>query len=66
MRDGNAYRILVRKREVKISLRRSRSIWKDNIKTDLKEMRCGDVDLIFWLRIRSMSLLNMVINFQIQ
>jgi hypothetical protein len=42
----NAYKTLVGKREGKKSLRRPRHRWKDNIKMDLKETECDDVDRI--------------------
>jgi hypothetical protein len=35
----NAYRMLVRKPEGKIPLRRPRYRWEDNIKIDLKDVR---------------------------
>jgi hypothetical protein len=38
---------LVRKPERKISLGRTRHRWKDNIKVDLKETGCDDVDWIY-------------------
>jgi hypothetical protein len=42
----NAYRILVGKPEGKRSLGRPRSRWVDNIKMDLREIGCDDMDLI--------------------
>jgi hypothetical protein len=40
------YRILVGKPEGKIPLGRPRRRWEDNIKMDLQEARCGDMDRI--------------------
>jgi len=40
------YRILVGKPEVKRPLGRPRRRWGDNIKVDVKEVGCGDVDWI--------------------
>jgi hypothetical protein len=42
----NAYRILIRKPEVKRPLERPRRKWVDNIKIDLREMGSGDTDWI--------------------
>jgi hypothetical protein len=41
-----AYRVLVGKPEGRRPLGRSRRRWEDNIKTDLREVRCGGVDWI--------------------
>ena len=38
------YRILVRKHEGKRPLERPRLKWEDNIKMDLQEVGCGDMD----------------------
>jgi hypothetical protein len=43
---GNAYRILVGKSEEKRSLERQRRMWVDNIKMDLREIRCRRVNWI--------------------
>ena len=40
------YRVLVGKREGKRPLWRPRRRWEDNIKIDLQEVGCGDVDWI--------------------
>jgi hypothetical protein len=40
----NAYKILVGRSGRKIPLGRPIRIWEDNIKTDLKEIRYGNVD----------------------
>ena len=40
------YRVLVGKPEGKRPLGRSRRRWEDNIKMDLQEVGCGDMDLI--------------------
>jgi hypothetical protein len=42
----NAYRLLVRKPEGKRPLGRPRRRWVDNIRMDLVEVGCGDVDWI--------------------
>jgi hypothetical protein len=42
----NSYRILVEKPEGKTPLRRPRRRWVNNIKVDLKEIRCGGMDWI--------------------
>jgi hypothetical protein len=42
----NAYRLLVGKPEGKRSLGRPRRRWVDNIRMDLVEVGCGDVDWI--------------------
>ena len=40
------YRVLVEKPEGKRPLGRPRLRWEDNIKTDLQEVGCGDMDWI--------------------
>jgi hypothetical protein len=42
----NAYKILFGKLEGKIPRGRSRSMWEDNIKMDLEEVGCEDVQWI--------------------
>jgi hypothetical protein len=39
-----AYRVLVQKPEGERPLGRPRHRWEDNIKMDLQEVRCGDMD----------------------
>jgi hypothetical protein len=51
------YKIMVEKHEGKNSLGRRRRRWKDNIKMDLKEIRCGDMH---WI---SRILVNVVKNY---
>ena len=46
-RRRGVYRVLVGKPEGKRPLGRPRRRWEDNIKMDLKEVRCGSI----WLRI---------------
>jgi hypothetical protein len=46
MGEKNAYRILVIKGEGKRPLGRLRRRWVDNIKMDLREIGCGDMDWI--------------------
>jgi len=43
----DVYRILVGKPEGKRSLGRPRRRWADNIKMDLQEVGCGDMDWIY-------------------
>jgi len=40
------YRVLVGKSEGKRPLARRRRGWKDNIKIDIREVRCGDMNWI--------------------
>ena len=40
------YRVLVRKPKGKRALWRRRCGWEDNIKLELQEVRCGDIDWI--------------------
>jgi len=42
----DVYRVLVGKPEVKRPLGRPRRRWEDNIKMDLKEVRCGGMNWI--------------------
>jgi hypothetical protein len=41
---SGVYRVLVRKPEGKRPLGRPRYRWEDNIKMDLQEVECGDMD----------------------
>ena len=61
------YRVLVGKPEVKKPLGRPRLRWKDNIKMDLQEMRCGGMDWIDLVqdRDRRRVLVNSVMNLQL-
>jgi len=45
------YRILARKPEGKRPLGRPRLRWEDNIKMDLQEVGCGDMNWTSWRRI---------------
>jgi len=61
------YRVLVGKPEGKRPLGRSRCGWEDNIKMDLQEMGCGDVD---WTELtqdrdRWRALVNAVMNLRV-
>jgi hypothetical protein len=67
LKNRNAYRILVGKREGKRPLGRSRSMWEDNIKMDF-----GDIawDGIYWIdlaqdRDQWRPLVNTVINLRV-
>jgi hypothetical protein len=52
MEEGKGvYRVLVGKAEGKGLMGRPRSRWKDNIKIDLQEARCGVWTELSWLRI---------------
>jgi len=58
------YRVLVGKPEGKTPLGRPRHRWEDNIKMDLQEMVCGDMD---WIKLaqdreRWWALVNAVMN----
>ena len=60
------YRVLVGKPEGKRLLWRPRCRWEDNIKMDLQEVGCGDID---WIELaqdrdRWRALVNVVINFR--
>jgi hypothetical protein len=63
----NAYRLLVGKPEGKRPLGRQRSRWVDNIRMDLGEMGCGDVDWIGLAqdRKRWRALVNSVFNLRV-
>ena len=61
------YRFLVGKPEGKRQLGRPRRRWEDNIKLDLQEVGCGDMD---WIELaqdrdRWRALVNTVMNFRI-
>jgi hypothetical protein len=61
------FRVLVGKPEGKRLLGRPRHRWKDNIKMDLQQVGCGDVD---WIELahdmdRRRALVNVVMNLQV-
>jgi len=61
------YRVLVGKPEGKRPLGRSRRRWEDNIKMDLQEVGCGDMD---WIELtqdrdRWRTLVNKVMNLRV-
>jgi hypothetical protein len=60
----NAYRLLVGKSEGRSPLGRSKLRWVDNIRMDLGEVGCGDVDWIGLAedRNRRRALVNSVLN----
>ena len=61
------YRVLVGKPEGKKPLGRLRRIWEDNIKMDLQEVWCEDMDLIDVAQDRGRwrALVNAVMNFRV-
>jgi hypothetical protein len=63
----NAYRLLVGKPEGKGSLGRPRRRWVDNIRMDLGEVGCDDVDWIGLAldRNRWRALVNLVLNLRV-
>jgi hypothetical protein len=63
----NAYRLLVGKPEGKIPLGRPRRRWVDNIRIDLGEVECGDVDWICLAQDRNRwrALVNSVLNIRV-
>jgi hypothetical protein len=63
----NAYRLLVGKPEGKRPLGRSRRRWVNNIRMDLGEVGCGDVDWIGLAQNRNRwrALVNPVLNLQV-
>jgi hypothetical protein len=65
--EKGVYRVLVGNHEGKRPLGRPRSRWKDNIKTDLQEVGCGDIDWIELARDRDRwrELMNAVMNFRV-
>jgi len=65
--ERGVYRVLVGKPEGKRPLGRPRRRWVDNIKTDLQEVGCGQVDWI-WLaqdRDRWRKLVSAVMNLRV-
>ena len=61
------YRVLVGKPEGKRPLGRHRRRWEENIKMDLEEVGCGDMD---WIELaqdgdRWQALVNAVMNFRV-
>ena len=63
----DAYRVLVGKPKGKRPRGRLRSRWDDNIKTDLQEVGCGDMDWIDLTqdRDRWRALVNAVLNLRV-
>jgi hypothetical protein len=61
------YRVLVGKPEGKRPLGRPRRRWEDNIKADLQEVGCGDMDWIGLAqdRDRWRALVNVVMNLRV-
>jgi hypothetical protein len=63
----NAYRILVGKPEGKITLRRPRYRWVDNIKVDLREVGWGGMNWVNLAQDRDQwrALVNTIMNLQV-
>jgi hypothetical protein len=66
--ERGVYRVLVGKLEGKRPLGRPRHRWEDNIRMDLQEVGCGDMD---WIGLaedgdRWQALVNAVINLRVQ
>ena len=61
------YRVLVGKPQGKRPLGRPRRKWEDNIKMDLQEVVCGDIDWILLAqdKDRWRALVNAVMNFRV-
>jgi hypothetical protein len=63
----NVYRLLVGKPEGRRPLRRPRRKWVDNIRMDLVDVGCGDVDWIGLAQYRNRwrALVNSVLNLRV-
>jgi hypothetical protein len=63
----NTYNILVGNLEGKRLFGRPRRRWEYNIKIDLREIQCDDVDWVHVTqdRVRPLALVNMVMNFRV-
>ena len=61
------YRVLVGKPEGKTPLGRPRRGWEDNIKMDLQDVGCKDMDWIELAQVRDrcLALVNVVVNLQV-
>jgi hypothetical protein len=61
------YRVLVGKPEGKRLLGRPRSRWEENIKMDLQEVECGNMDWIELAQVRGRrrALVNAVMNLRV-
>jgi hypothetical protein len=64
---GDVYGVLVRKPVEKRPLGRGRSRWEDNIKMDIQEVGCGDMDWIELAQDRDSwrALVNAVMNLRV-
>jgi hypothetical protein len=63
-----AYRVMVEKPEGKRTLVKARRRWEDNIKMDIQEVRCGDMDCIDLVQYRDRwwARVNAVMNLRVQ
>jgi hypothetical protein len=65
--ERGVYRVLVGKSEGKRPLGRLRRRWEDNIRMDLQEVECGDMDWIGLAQDRNrwQELVNLVMNIRV-
>jgi len=63
----SVYRVLVGKPEITITTGRLRRRWEDNIKIDLQEVRCGDMEWIDLVQVRDKwwAFVNIVIDLRV-
>jgi hypothetical protein len=58
-RGRGVYRVVVGKPEGKRPMGRPRLIWEDNVKVDLQELGCGDMDCIELVQDRDNPAMNL-------